>query len=237
MTDFDTKARWNDSTLGQGTLVSLENDLGLDDDRTQARVEAVFRVGKRSVLNVGYFRLRRSAELKVIDKEIQWGDRIFAAGAGVETDFDSDVYKVSWAYTLLRRPRFAFGLSAGISAFDLSGSIRGVATASGGSGTPAFRAEEKDELLAPVPVIGIHVAGHLRHNLILRGHGQFFSYGQDDWDVEFLDYLVLLEYIPFEHVAFGIGYDYFSIDYKQDKDDLQANYTFDGLTLVLRLVF
>jgi hypothetical protein len=237
VTDFDTKARWDDKTLGDGTLISLEKDLGLDEDLTKARVDGVVRLGKRSHLNVGYLRLRRSAARKVLEREIVWGDQVYELNATVETDFDTDVYKVGWAYTLFKKPRFAFGISAGVSAFDLAGSIRGIAAAGGGQGSAEFQEEEAEELLAPVPVIGIHGVGSLRRDLILRAHGQFFTYDDGEWDVEFVDYLVALEYIPFEHVGFGLGYDWFSIEYRQDKYDLRADYEFEGVTVFVRAIY
>ncbi len=234
---FDTRARWQVSNAPVDPAIDLEDTLGLEEKQTRARLEVVFRVGKRSVLSLEYIRLRRDAIQTVLVEDIMWGDEIFMAGATVESDFDTDVYKLGWTWSVVKKPRFDLGLTAGISAVDIAAGIRGIATAAGGPGTPDFRSEEEEKILAPIPVLGIRLAGNLLHDLFLRGHIQYFRYKDDKLGAEFIDALVAFEYIPFEHVGFGAGYDFFEIKYGQAKDDLQIRYTFDGPIVYVRLLF
>ncbi len=235
--DFNTNARWQTTNAPVEPFIDLEDDLGLEEKLTRARLEVVLRVGKRSLLSLEYIRLRRDAAQTRLIEDIMWGDEIFTAGATVESDFDTDVYKFSWTWSAVRKPRFDLGLTAGISAIDLAAGIRGVATASGGPGPPEFRQEEEEKIIAPVPVIGIRFDANLWHDLFLRGHAQFFRYNDDKLSFEFIDTLLAFEYIPFEHVGFGAGYDYFEIEYRQQKDDLQIRYIFEGPIVYVRLLF
>jgi hypothetical protein len=237
LVNFDTRARWEVSNAPVDALIDLEDILGLEENLTRARLDAVLRVGKRSVLNFEYLRLHRDSNQTVLVDDIMWGDEIFMAGAKVESDFDTDVYKFGWTWSAVKKPRFDLGLSVGISAIYLAAGIRGIATASGGPGSPEFFEEEREEVLAPVPVFGISVGGHLWRSFYLRGHAQYFRFTNDKLKAEFIDTLVAFEYLPFEHVGFGVGYDYFELSYEQDKDDLQVSYIFDGPFVYLRLVY
>ena len=132
VSSFDTQARWQVSNAPLDPFIDLEDTLGLEEKLTRARLEAVFRVGKRSTLSLEYIRLRRDAIQTILVEDIMWGDEIFMAGATVESDFDTDVYKFGWTWSVVRKPRFDLGLTAGISAIALAAGIRGIATATGG---------------------------------------------------------------------------------------------------------
>jgi len=236
LVSFDTRLRW-ETSLPVTPEIDLEQDLGLDEELTRARFGAALRVGKRSLLSLEYIRLRRASVQTVLSDPIVWDDELFRAGARVESDFDTDIYKLGWTWSAVRKPRFDLALSLGISAIDFAASIRGIATAGGGPGTPEFRNEEEEALVAPVPVIGIRLGGNLRHDLIVRGHAQYFRYTDDKLGAELIDVLVAVEYIPFTHVGFGLGYDYFDIRYRQDKYDLEVRYLFEGPIIYLRLLY
>ena len=70
-----------DSTNGvrDGTLLSAEEDLGLDDVINQGRVDFDVRMGKRSHMRVDFFKLSRFRE-KYLPRAIDFGDFTFAEG-------------------------------------------------------------------------------------------------------------------------------------------------------------
>jgi hypothetical protein len=236
LVSFDTKMRWETPAPIDPEL-DLEEDLGLEDEQSRVRFETVLRVSKRSILSLEYIRLRRASVRAVLSKPIIWEDEIFLPGATVESDFDTDIYKFAWTWSAVRKPWFDLGITAGISAIDFSASLRGILTSSGGPGTPEFRSMEEETAVYPVPVLGIRLGGNLRHNLLLRGHAQYFRYTDDKLGAELLDALVALEYIPFNHVGFGVGYDYFEVKYRQDRDNLEIGYLFEGPIVYLRLLY
>ncbi|MBW2471740.1 MAG: hypothetical protein JRE18_06650 [Deltaproteobacteria bacterium] len=237
VTSFDTSARWDTDVPGPGAGIDVEELLGLDDRLTKLRIDGVYRLGRRSFLNAGVLSLHRSSERVVLDRTIEWGDRIFELGATVSSDFDTDVYRVGWSYNLYSGRRTRVGASVGLSVFDLFGGIRGVATADGDPGSAEFRDAETEKILAPVPVVGFRVGVDLGQKWTLAGHAQLFKYKDDSWDVEHLDTYLALEYLALDHWSMGAGYDFFKIEYGQDRDDLQARYTFDGLMVFVRVRF
>jgi hypothetical protein len=236
LVSFDTKIRW-ETPAPIDPVLDLEEDLGLADEQSRVRFETLFRVSKRSILSLEYIRLRRASVRAVLSKPIMWEDELFQIGAIVESDFDTDIYKFAWTWSAVSKPRFDLGITAGISAIDFSASLRGILTAGGVPVTPEFRNKEEEAAIYPVPAFGIRLGGSLRHDLLLRGHVQYFRYTDDKLGAELIDALVALEYIPFNHVGFGVGYDYFDVTYRAEKDNLEIGYLFEGPIVYLRLLY
>jgi hypothetical protein len=236
LVSFDTRIRW-ETSAPIAPEVDFEDDLGLEDEQSRVRFATVLRLSKRSILNLEYVRLRRSSVRTVLSKPIFWEDELFQTGATVESDFDTDIYKIAWSWSAIMKPRFDLAITAGLSAIDYRASLRGIVTSGGLPGTPEFRSEEEEAAIYPVPVVGIRLAGSLRHDLLLRGHVQYFGYRDDKLRAELVDALVALEYVPFDHVGFGLGYDYFDVNYRQDKDNLEVRYLFQGPIVYLRLLY
>ena len=98
-----TTARF-DSTLGPGTSISFEDDLGLDDRKTQVTVLGKLRLGQRWRIEGEYFALNRSGT-RVINKTINWGGNTYPIGIVVDSEFDSDIYRLSAGYSFIKSTR------------------------------------------------------------------------------------------------------------------------------------
>ncbi len=74
--DFETNARIDPETLGgAGTLVSFEDDLGLEDSRTLQRFGLQWRPFRRHELAVSYFSAPRKG-FEQIDRNITFRDQV-----------------------------------------------------------------------------------------------------------------------------------------------------------------
>ena len=70
LTSRDTDVRIDSKTLGKGTEISAENDLGLDDEKNTFRADAYVRLGQRHRLGVSFYDMSRS-NTRVINRTIQ----------------------------------------------------------------------------------------------------------------------------------------------------------------------
>ncbi|MGI9206256.1 MAG: hypothetical protein ACR2Q3_19730, partial [Woeseiaceae bacterium] len=76
LTDRDTTGRVDSETLGLGTVIDAEDDLGLDSSDTVARLDAYYRFNTRHRIDFSVFDLSRDAT-GTIDRSIQFRDEIF----------------------------------------------------------------------------------------------------------------------------------------------------------------
>jgi hypothetical protein len=236
LVDFDTNVRWDSEELGTGTSINLEDDLGLDDERSDLRIDSFFRFGRKHRLNLGYLFLGRAAKRVVLDEQIEFEGVIFDVGASVESDFDTQSVKVAYSYSFVNNGRVDFGISAGLSTFYFEAGIAGDGTIVV-EGEPIERfvvAEEK--LIAPVPVGGIRFEYTIRPRLIFRTAAQYFAIGLDGWEADLYDWVASIDYYPGKHIGFGVAYDFTGIRYiDKGSDRLEFNYDYSGLVLYLNL--
>ncbi len=83
----DTELRISSDALGTGTLISFQDDLGLDEDEEAFRVAGHYRFKPRHRINFGYFKLSGDATTTVL-RDIIFDDEIFTTGTTVDTKFD-----------------------------------------------------------------------------------------------------------------------------------------------------
>ena len=74
-----TTAHFDSTTLGVGTSVNFEQDLGLDDRKVNAQILGRVRLGERWRIEAEYFGLNRSAT-NTINRTINWGGNIYPIG-------------------------------------------------------------------------------------------------------------------------------------------------------------
>jgi hypothetical protein len=186
-----------DSTNGatEGTLLSAEEDLGLDDVINQGRVEFDVRMGERSHMRVDYFKMSRFRE-KLLPRAIDFGDFSFAEGTAFRTALDWRVFAMTYTYSFFRGDRFEAGLGLGMHIIQ--------AKASGSE--PGTLNRESESEVGIFPTIAATAALRLTKRFSVTARGQSFSASPEGFEGTMSEYHVDLQYRWRRNLAIGIGY-------------------------------
>ena len=219
----DTTARFDSATFGAGTTVNFEEDLGLDDRKIQAAVLGRLRLGDRWRIEGEYFSLDRSGT-RAINRTINWGGNIYPVGIVVNSEFDSDIYRLSAGYSFIKNPQAEFGIALGLHVTDFTASLAG-----------ANVAKRTGDALAPLPTIGFYGAYAITPRWLLSGRVDFFSLNYNDYDGSLINLVGAVDYRFTRNFGIGVGYRYVDYDLEVTKSSFTGSvqYQFSGPVLYL----
>ena len=218
----ETTARF-DSALGPGTSISFEDDLGLDDRKTQVAVLGKLRLGDRWRIEGEYFALNRSGT-RSINRTINWGGNTYPIGIVVNSEFDSDIYRLSGGYSFIKTNEAELGVSLGLHVTDFNISLSG-----------ANVAARTGDALAPLPTIGFYGSYAFTPRWLLSGRVDFFSLKYNDYDGSLINLTGGLDYRFTRNFGIGLGYRYVDYDLDVTKSSFAGTvqYQFSGPVLYL----
>ncbi len=228
---IDSDLQLDNTTLGvEGTRVDFESHLGLDDSRAMPKITGGIRLGPRFRLEGDFFRLGRNGEL-AIEETLRIDATVFPGGALVETEFDTDVYRIALGYSLVRTDRGEFGVSAG--AHYTRGKFEITATALG------LTLEERRSKSVPLPNVGVYGSMHLFGPVSLQGGVDLFKMKYGNYKVSQIDAQVSAEARVIRTVSLGLGYRYAGYELKGKKSDWRGklNYSYSGPMAYVELAF
>lgn len=216
------------NSLTQGTLLSGEDDLGLDDQVNQLRAEFDLRMGKRNHLRADFFKLSRFQQGQ-LPRDIQFGDFAFQAGDTFRAKLDWRVLSITHTYEFLKFQRFEAGLGLGIHIIQ--------AQAEGGE--PGTLNRERDTEVGIFPTIAANAAFRISKRWSVTARGQSFSASPEDFEGKMSDYHVDLQYRWRENFAVGLGWTKLETHLKVIDDDqpLLFNLDTNGPELFVRASF
>ena len=113
-----TTIRLDSGTLGKGTTLSFEDDLGLPDNEGVPSLSFEWQAGRRHRLGVRWQDVKRDASTQVL-KEIDWGGEIIPIDANVTLGFDIRTLSVDYTFYPWIRKRWAGGFGLGFRVMDL----------------------------------------------------------------------------------------------------------------------
>jgi len=189
-----TQAQLTSNNTGVGTSVDLEDTFSMDRSKTVPTFYARWRINQRWRIDAEYFQFNRSAE-RVIDREIVWGDRVFAANTSVSSKFDFSDLRVSAGYSFFRTPDKELGAGLGLHMAWYDVSLDGPATSG-----------EGQDVLAPLPVLSIYGNFALTDRWAVGTRLDRFSLSYDKFTGGLTQLALDLHYQPFRHVGFALGY-------------------------------
>jgi hypothetical protein len=113
-----TAIRLDSETLGKGTTLTFEDDLGLSNQELVPSVSFEWQVGRRHRLAARWQDIDRSSTAQALT-EIQWGDEIIPVEANIGVAFDITTYAVDYTYYPWIKEKWAGGFGLGFRVLDV----------------------------------------------------------------------------------------------------------------------
>lgn len=217
-----------------GTTVDFERDLGLSDQKTLPYVLMGLRLGERWRAEFEYYELKRTGT-RTIQRDVQWDDTVFSAGAEITSNFDSTIFRLSAGYSFYRSSTGEMGAAFGFHVTDFDLGITGQGTVPQGE---LLRSESKQQVV-PLPTLGLYGTYMLSPQWILRGRLDYLSLKYDQYDGALVNVMAAVDWRFARNFAIGLGYRYVHYDVKASKSsfDGEVKYKFRGPTLYLEAAF
>jgi hypothetical protein len=200
MPSLSTNIRLDSSTLGTGTDLNFENDLDMESSLTIFRADGHLRLSRWFSLEFGYYNISRDTTT-ILNKSIQYGNKIYAANADVNASVETQVIKAALAFSLINDGNVEFGFSVGGNIILLKASLNSIT---------ANLQEAVDEI-APIPLVGTYVYVTLSPGLFLKGNLRYFTITLNDLDFSgsALDFRGAVEYYPLKNIGVGASINLF----------------------------
>jgi len=189
-----TQAQLTSNRTGVGTSIDFEEALDMERSKTVPTLYGRWRINQRWRIDAEYFQLNRSSE-RVIDRDIQWGDQTFAANTTVSAKFDFSDLRISGGYSFFRTPDKELGVGLGLHMAWYDVQLN--SSTSGNDG---------QNVLAPLPVLSLYGQFALTDRWAVGSRLDRFSLTYDKFSGALTSLALDLQYQPFRHVGFALGY-------------------------------
>jgi hypothetical protein len=195
----DSTAQRFSETGRPGDIVDLESALGLPGSDSALQADLVRRFAFYHRFEAGYFEFSRHAAA-TLDRELTFGDEIFAPGSAVGTAQETRTLQLTYGYSLLRDAQKELGFSAGL--HYTRSRVKLWADDTGQS--EALEAE------APLPTIGAFASVALTEQWSVQADARVFALEFDRYKGSMGFFAVRLERDLGRHLAAGLGFNYYT---------------------------
>jgi hypothetical protein len=218
-----------------GEELSFEDDLDLLERDTLPLIDITYRFNPRHMIDFSFVDLSRSGSTNFGREGVTTDDILWSVGTEIDSQFDSEVYRLAYGYSFFNDEQKELGLLVGlhITRFNIElsgrGSIVAIDPVTGNETVVEGEAQRSynSGFTVPLPVIGLHGTYTLTPEIHFRGWGQIFSLDYDDYDGRLLNLAAMLEYTLNERFGVGFGYTYYGYDLDADGDRLNGSFDYD----------
>jgi hypothetical protein len=234
VTNRDSTTRLDGDVPDSGTPIDLETDLGFAKQDSVFRVDGFYRFNERHRIDFSVFDLSRNGS-KVLEKTIDFLGEEFVINTQVDANFDLNIYKVAYTYSVIQNDKGYLGLSAGLYIADIGAGI----SATPLDGGVIAGATASDGVTAPLPVLGVRGQYNFSEKWMFRGSAEIFAYEYDAYSGSLYDVYAGLDYQLFKNMALGVGYNNVRLDIgvSGGKFDGDVKWTYDGGLLFFKFEF
>jgi len=227
---------------GIGASVNVEDSFGLSSGNSVFRMEGSWRFSDnlRHKVDLSWFSLNRTGTRITIEEFIieppAGGDIPIPSGSEVTSYFDLDIYQLTYNYSFLQDSRMDLAGQFGLYIMPISFGLR----------VPDLVNKEADQsFTAPLPVIGLKIDVLIAPKWYFRSGSQIFYVKYEDFTGSLINLRSAVEYNPWKHVGFGLGFDILRMNIEDDGTegypgiDLRGNmqFSYSGIMLYGRLFF
>lgn len=226
---------------GLGVTIDVEDLLGLDSTNSVFRVDTSWRFtdNRRHRLGLSWFSFRRDATRTVgrdfTIKDDEDNEIIIEAGSRVESFFDLDIYKASYSYSFFQDNRMDLAANIGLYVMPIHIGLKA---------TGLISVDEKEKFTAPLPTLGIRADFAITPKWFLRSGFEVFYLEIQEFKGAIYESHVAVEYLPWEHFGFGLGFNALNIGIEADGEDYpgvdfkgELHFNYMGLLLYTKILF
>ena len=230
VTDHDTNIRL-DTDAGHGTVVNLEDDLGLDATTNIFRADASWRFADRHKAHLGVFDLSQTGS-RTLDRDLIIDGETFSVNEEVLTDWKMKLIEVGYSYRIRGDERTQWWVD--VAFFIQDTAITVAETASGGD-------VATEDVVLPLPKFGASVDHAFSERWIGHAGIDVFKLEVGDVGGSLVDLRATLDYRFTDNFSIGAGWHLINVTVDLDKSVSGWQGRFDwetrGLMLYGRLVW
>ncbi len=189
----------NNTNTGLGVAIDLENTLAVESRFDTVRLDTLYRWGQtdRHQIEFHYFVNNREG-IRTLDQDLTIGNTTYPAGTTLETGLNLTFANIDYAYAVLQDDRVRLAISGGLHVTSIGLTID----------SQGFALQEAEEFTAPLPVIGFRLDVATAKNWKILSRVDVFYLEYDEFTGGLADTYFGVEWNPFKHVGFGLGYNH-----------------------------
>ena len=184
-----------------GLETDIERLLGAADEKTVGLFEARLRLTPFHSIEVGYFELERNAA-KAIEREIVFGDEVFAVGTNLVSRVRARDVRLSYAYSLIRDAQKELAFTAGVHFALLEAELTAAET----------RQSQKTRAGTPLPVVGVRGSTAIGSKTDIAARVEFFRMDFDRFEGSLADAAIDIRHALTDGLSVGAGYTYYAMN-------------------------
>lgn len=202
---------------GQTPGAEIDFDEGVDTtaDETTGNLNIRWNFGEKWSAAGQYFTTSDSGQA-TLSKDITWDDVIYRAGTRVGAGVDVTVARLFFGRTFSVGHNYEFGLGAGLHWLEIGAFLEGEIYI--GDETTGFR-RQSASAHAPLPNIGGWYWYALSPRWLVFSRLDWFGASIGDYSGNLWNANAGINFQPWEHVGFGLSYQYFQVDVDVNKSD------------------
>ena len=234
----DTLLRYNGTAGGSGE-VSLEKDLGIDDQVNTFWVDATWRVGRRHQLKLAFTRFNRDRADYTLQRDFTWGGETYNAGLTATTSNDNSIVGGYYRFAIFRNDRFEIGPTVGIGYLKLGATIKATGTVNGPSGAESRTLDRGSSISSPTGAVGGYAQVWPARRFVLQGDFLYIKATLDNSEAAVTDWRLAADYYFFENAGLGVQYKFNRYSYDRGilVSELGGQVTFEGFQVYLSFRF
>jgi hypothetical protein len=198
---FDTQLRIDPTATIQGTRVSAEDDLGLDDAQYLILGELTLLPGDHHLVRLSGLNARRSAQ-KILDRGIVFEDDVYFRGELVDSELNLTMFGLTYGYRFIASERAELAASFGIQVAEVEANVV----------VRSRVVRDSESGVAPLPLIGLEGRFDFTERWSAEARVQYLTANIEDVDGSIMDARASIAWRTNPHFVVGLGYRSLSID-------------------------
>jgi hypothetical protein len=202
-----------------GEDIDLQDEVGASESESTFAIDFRWQFGRKWNFQAQAWSVDSAGRWE-LGEDLEWNDIVFKGQSFAEAGVDFDIVRAFLGRRIWQAPGQEFGLGIGLHWLEIGAFIAGQAFVESGdqTGETEFR-RESVSAEAPLPNIGGWYMYSWSPRWVFQARTDWLSASIGDYSGGLLNVSGGVNYQPFEHVGFGLAYNYFRVDVDVEKSD------------------